>query len=307
MTDDILSRSTIEAKNREIGKTKSIELLEDPTLIRLRTKDALTANDAAVKADLPVAKDKTTQNCCVMYYLKKHDIPVAYVSRNDDTSFIAADCIMIPVEFVIRRRPFGSYLKRHPGASSSDLFDPPLTELFHKYAVIPPCGHHKNIHAIFETTRQIPEYRARELYMENGHWTHKVYTDPLMIATSETSWDLYPAKVPFSNESLMSILPLLKPHELNYIREKIMLPTFEILEKAWQKVKVSLIDLKIEIGYHKKTKELVLADVIDNDSWRIWPHGDPKNQLDKQAFRDGEELTEVQRKYRIVTEYVKKF
>ena len=105
----------------------------------------------------------------------------------------------------------------------------------------------------------------------------------------------------------MSILPLLKPHELNYIREKIMLPTFEILEKAWQKVKVSLIDLKIEIGYCKKTKELVLADVIDNDSWRIWPHGDPKHQLDKQAFRDGEELTEVQRKYRIVTEYVKKF
>ena len=40
---------------REDGKTKSIERLEDPLLIRLHTKDALTANDAAIKADLPVA------------------------------------------------------------------------------------------------------------------------------------------------------------------------------------------------------------------------------------------------------------
>ena len=86
-----------------------------------------------------------------------------------------------------------------------------------------------------------------------------------------------------------------------------MIPSFEILEKAWRRFEISLIDLKIEIGYSKKTKELVLADVIDNDSWRIWPQGDPKHQLDKQAFRDGESLTKVQNKYRIVTEYIKKF
>ena len=295
---------------REDGKTKSIERLEDPLLIRLRTKDALTANDAAIKADLPVAKDKTTQNCMVMHHLREHDIPVAYVSKNDDTTFIAWDCIMLPIEFVIRRRPFGSYLKRHPEASSSELFNPPLTELFHKYTVVPPCGQHTNIHAIFETTRHIPEWRARELYMEDDRWTHKVYTDPLLITSSAASWDLYPAKVPFNkktNTPLMNILPLLKQHELKHIKEKIMIPSFEILEKAWQRFEVSLIDLKIEIGYSKKTKELVLADVIDNDSWRIWPQGDPKRQLDKQAFRDGEDLTIVQKKYRIVTEYIKKF
>ena len=152
MPDDILSRSTIKSRSESSGKTKSIERTSDPLLVRIRTKDSLTANDAAIKADLPVAIDKTTQNVCVMSYLKKHDIPVAFVSRNDATTFIAQHCIMIPVEFVIRRRPFGSYLKRHPEASSSDLFVPPLTELFHKYAVVPPCGHQRNIHAIFETT-----------------------------------------------------------------------------------------------------------------------------------------------------------
>ena len=80
-----------------------------------------------------------------------------------------------------------------------------------------------------------------------------------------------------------------------------MVPCFEILEKAWKKFDVDLIDMKIEVGINQN-KEIVIADVIDNDSWRIWPNGEPKNQLDKQSFRDGEELTDVQRKYAIVTE-----
>ena len=64
--------------------------------------------------------------------------------------------------------------------------------------------------------------------------------------------------------------------------------------------------MKIEVGINQN-KEIVIADVIDNDSWRIWPNGEPKKQLDKQSFRDGEKLTDVQRKYSIVTEYTKKF
>ena len=86
-----------------------------------------------------------------------------------------------------------------------------------------------------------------------------------------------------------------------------MIPCFEIIEKEWKKFDVDLIDMKIEVGYSTYNKELVIADVIDNDSWRIWPNGDPKQQLDKQSFRDGEALTEVQKKYRIVTEYTKNF
>ena len=85
-----------------------------------------------------------------------------------------------------------------------------------------------------------------------------------------------------------------------------MIPCFELLEKAWKKFNVQLIDMKIEIG--KTTDgELVIADVIDNDSWRIWPNGDPKQQLDKQSFRDGEELTEIQEKYAVVSEYTRQF
>ena len=38
------------------GKTKLIESLDDKSLVRIRTKDSLTANDAAIQADLPVAQ-----------------------------------------------------------------------------------------------------------------------------------------------------------------------------------------------------------------------------------------------------------
>ena len=85
-----------------------------------------------------------------------------------------------------------------------------------------------------------------------------------------------------------------------------MIPTFSLLEEAWKQFNVNLCYKKIEVGYTKE-KELVVADVIDNDSWRIWPYGDPKKQLDKQSFRDGEEMSDVEKKYKIVTEYVKKF
>ena len=279
------------------GKTKRIEVLHDPSLVRIKTKDSLTANDAAIQADLPVAQDKTTQNCNVMYHLKKAGIPVAYKMRNDLTSFIAENCKMIPIECVIRRRPFGSYLKREPHKSSTEIFDPLLTEFFHKHAIV--CNRHLG-------NEMMLEYIARNLYLRNGKWTETVYTDPLIEPTDDT-WSLFPPKQPrYDMQPLKVIRPEVDPVTLEYIRRSLMVPCFEILEKAWKKFDVELIDMKIEVGINQN-KEIVIADVIDNDSWRIWPNGDPKKQLDKQSFRDGEKLTRVQEKYAIVTQYTKKF
>ena len=65
--------------------------------------------------------------------------------------------------------------------------------------------------------------------------------------------------------------------------------------------------LNLSWDSEKKDRKLVLSDVVDNDSWRIWPGGHPDKQLDKQSFREGENLSNVSNKYQLVTELTNQF
>ena len=78
---------------------------------------------------------------------------------------------------------------------------------------------------------------------------------------------------------------------------------FLLLEKAWQLEGGTLVDLKVEFGFDSK-KRLLLADVIDNDSWRVIENG---SYIDKQVYRDGGALDEVAEKYRRVADITSRF
>ena len=104
------------------------------------------------------------------------------------------------------------------------------------------------------------------------------------------------------------------PQEVGVMSELARL-TFDILAHAWRKRDVLLVDLKIEFGRlagGENQGQLVIADVIDNDSWRIWPQGREELMLDKQLYRNLESVDEaalenVKRAYERVADLVGTF
>ena len=91
--------------------------------------------------------------------------------------------------------------------------------------------------------------------------------------------------------------------------------TYEILAHAWRRRDTLLVDLKIEFGRIASGEgkgQLVVADVIDNDAWRVWPQGREELMLDKQRYRNlpvvtPEDLAHIRANYEQVAEIVGTF
>lgn len=245
------------------GKTKII--WQDPNdryQVLIESKPIITAGDGERRDFLP-NKDKiaTETACNVFRFLKAHGVATHYLRRVDSVTFLARRVEMIPIEVVVRRIAFGSYLKRHPEIPEGALFSPRVIEFF--------------------------------LKDDKNH-------DPLMIWDDfDNKFTLCDAKQPLGDGWIRLFDPLsivngsLLPKNSQGIQNvrKLAMEVFWLLEKAWEDFKVDLVDLKIEMGFDTGTNQLLVADVIDNDSWRIWPLGDKSQMKDKQVYRDFKEIT----------------
>lgn len=260
------------------GKTKKIWTTDEaPGHVIVESKDDLTAGDGATH-DVITGKasfsNQTTSN--VFRLLKACGLPVAFVKEIDETRFLAEQCNMIPYEVVVRREAHGSFLKRHPGLQKKHVFPRLLLEFF--------------------------------LKTSGKRWkdTDLPKDDPFVRFDGNRAL-LYLPDQPIHQQTPFLILkdfPLREsPNDFEKIGE-IALKTFLVLEKAWQLVNKRLVDFKVEFGTNAKGA-LRLADVIDNDSWRVL---DEKGYyIDKQIYRDGADLNTVTAKYRLVAKLTGSF
>lgn len=241
------------------GKTKIIyNLPKSPNgdHVLIRSKDKISAGDGArmheIEGKSAISNDTT---CTIFELLNACNVKTHFISRHDETSFVAVKCEMIPLEFVNRRLATGSFLKRNPGVKEGYRFSPPKMETFFK-----------------DDANHDPQWSHEQIIeaeLKLGGVTIGVREVELMTSTAVV--------------------------------------VFEILEKAWATVDCTLVDMKIEFGVNARTGEIFLADVVDNDSWRLWPSGDRRLMRDKQVYREmkevtGEGLAIVKKNYKWVQE-----
>jgi phosphoribosylaminoimidazole-succinocarboxamide synthase len=262
------------------GKTKIIR--EHPNnhgLVDVESKDDITAGDGK-KHDLMKGKAvlSTETTCNVFNLLHRSGIPVAFKERAGDTVFTAERCTMLPYEVVVRREAHGSFLKRHPQLPKGYEFQQPLVEFFLK----------------------TKDRLWKDLPL--------LADDPLLLFVPPQRLELYePGRAmpqqPFLTLDARDVFST--PQEAERFTPMMFFAsqTFLILERAWAQLGKKLVDFKVEFGINRDG-ELLLADVIDNDSWRLLDTDG--TYLDKQVYRDNGSLDATARKYARVAELSKR-
>jgi phosphoribosylaminoimidazole carboxylase/phosphoribosylaminoimidazole-succinocarboxamide synthase len=187
---------------------------------------------------------------------------------------------MLPYEVVVRREAHGSFLKRNPHLAKGQLFPHLIVEFY--------------------------------LKTKDKNWKGKplVADDPFMdYADGAPEIKLFNPAKPLPGQEPFLVLPVSevfgRADEFKSFPEmrRIARQAFLALEKAWQLEEGRLVDLKVEFGYDTNGN-LLLADVIDNDSWRVIESG---AYIDKQVYRDGGALDDVAAKYAHVADVTSRF
>lgn len=282
------------------GKTKAIFATGNPDLVLLQNFDALTKFDDAAQTKQMEGKAvyATKTTCNVFRLLQAAGIPVAFKKQLSDTEFLAEKCQMIPLEVIARRYAVGSYLSRFPNLKVEEGKR--------------PYRFHRLVFELFlKTTGKVIKNFAGQTIGETS------VEDPLIVQSeTDLSCELRHPKFPYWDQNsdllispdLNKLFPERKNGESYISRiyeiEEITRKTFLVLEGAWAQLGLRLIDFKIEFGINAGGK-LVIADVIDNDSWRL--RTSSWEEVSKQCFRDNADMDEIGSKYAMVAKLTDSF
>jgi len=262
------------------GKTKRVYRdPAQPDQVIVVSKDDITAGDGA-KHDVLSNKGElaTRTTCNVFRLLLDCGVEVAFLEQLGETIFRAKNCRMLPYEVVTRREAHGSYLKRNPHVKKGQLFPRLIVEYYLKTSGRTFKGH--ELPCDDPLMRLSEDGRSFELFAPGAAFAAPFLTLPVeSVYCTANEAAQFPAM------------------------ESMARRCFLILEKAWQLEGKRLADMKIEFGLDS-TGKLLLADVIDNDSWRVV---EDDRYIDKQLYRDGGSLDAVASTYRRVADLTAQF
>ena len=224
-------------------------------------KPFVTAGDGKYCEYIP-GKDKyvTTAACNVFDLLNKNRVSTHFHGTHDEYGYFIRLLTMVPIEVVIRFIAYGSYLERNPNTAEGERFLLPVVEFFYKNDDM-----HDPI-MIWDS--------AREHFLLYD--PHKPLNDA--YESPDDGCTMIGELNPANDQQLPQ-------HGLDIDRIiTAAVKTAFVLEKAFKKTGVTLVDLKIECGYDEKRK-LYVADQIDADSCRLWMNGDKTKAVDKDRYR----------------------
>lgn len=262
--------SIIRLRGRPVGggKTQVLRLKPGvPGVVRCRSKDVITWSDRFQEPFPGKARLSTEVSVNVFELLKKHGIPVAYLTRFDSVTFEALRCRMFRLEVVGRLRAAGSYARRY-GIREGVHFQEPVVEIFLKTK-------NKN----FEGN----ELQVDDPYLEIGDDMIRLY-HPL-------GTDM----IPFLSLPLYQYGDLIGYPYIALMKD-VTKQVGRILGPAWKNLNFDLFDFKLEFGL-TTTGELVVADIFSNDEHRLQFGGE---WFCKQSKRNGEPQDTVAAKYAFV-------
>lgn len=280
------------------GKTKIGNAVKGrPDLLIIKSKNDITKNDDSSKTMLMNRKAEyaTTTTCAAFELLRAAGIPVAFIEQHSPTEFVAKRCQMIALEAVARRYAVGSYTDRHPNFKKDGV-----PHRFHRLA----------FELFLKTTggKMVDKFGSPFGETPVDVNASRPIDDPFIHNPESANWTLNHPKVPHWDRA--SSLNLSVPRDRILPEgvtvkaiEELVRKAFLVLEAAWTQLGCRLIDIKFEFGIDAEGN-LVLADVVDNDSWRLRDRN--WQELSKQLFRDCASMDEIADKYALVANLVQR-